>query len=71
MPKEEPPEPDSVHVCPGSPRIVRFVLVDEALDPEQLKPALGFAPNGLAVMPLLPGVTEIVVDPMPHDPPHV
>jgi len=67
-PNDVGPDPESEHVCPGAPRIVRLLLEDTALDPAQLNVTLGLAPKPLAVIVLLPGVTESVVDAMPHEP---
>ena len=59
----------SVQVWPGAPRMIRFELCEAALEPEQENCALLFAPKGLAVMGLLPGVTDNPTEPMPHSPP--
>lgn len=60
--------PVSVQLCPGCPRMMRFVLCEGALAPEQVKPTLAFAPKGFAVIVLLPEVTVKPVELMPQAP---
>jgi hypothetical protein len=69
-PNDVAPKPESEHVWPGAPRIVRLLPVEVAPEPTQLKLTLGFAPKLLAVIVLLPGATESPVEAMPHVPLH-
>jgi hypothetical protein len=60
----------SVLRWPGSPRMIRFVLCEVAVDPEQLNITFMFAPNGFAVIVPLPLVTLSPVAVIPHVPLH-
>lgn len=65
-PKLVAPTPVNVHVWFGAPRMVRFDAV--ALAPKQLNGTFEFAPNGFAVIVLLPDATLSAVELMPHAP---
>ena len=69
---ENPFGPVDVNVLrwPGTPRMIRFVLCEVAVGPEQLKITFMFAPNGLRVIVPLPPVVLTVVPVIPQAPPH-
>jgi hypothetical protein len=50
--------------------MIRFVLCEVAVGPEQLKITFMFAPNGLRVIVPLPPVVLTVVPVIPQAPPH-
>ena len=60
----------SVQVCPGWPRMIRLLLIEVAPWFKHENCALLLAPNGAAVIVVLPEVTLSPVELIPHAPPH-
>jgi hypothetical protein len=62
--------PESVHVWPGWPRMMRLLLTEVAFWLRHENWALLFAPKGFAVIVLLPAFTVSPVLAIPHCPLH-
>ena len=69
-PKDVSDSPVSVHVWPGCPRMMRLLLVEVAFWPRHENCTLLLAPNGFAVIELLPEATVSAVVDIPHAPLH-